>query len=55
MQKFSRYGNVVSVKVHYKYPDRMAFVNFTNCEDAKRAGQATTGLVWENLRVVIEP
>lgn len=45
----------MAVKIYYKNQERVAFVNFTNCEDARRARHAKTGLVWENIQVVLEP
>jgi hypothetical protein len=45
----------MSVKIYHKNQDRVAFVNFTNCEDARRARHAKTGLVWENMQVLLEP
>ncbi|CAF1190539.1 unnamed protein product [Rotaria sordida] len=53
-KKFSKYGTN-SVKIYYKNQERVAFVNFTNCEDARKARHAKTGLVWENIQVVLEP
>ncbi|CAF2987630.1 unnamed protein product [Rotaria sp. Silwood2] len=53
-KKFSKYGSN-SVKIYYKNQERVAFVNFTNCEDARKARHAKTGLVWENIQVVLEP
>ena len=53
-KKFSKYGTN-SVKIYHKNQERVAFVNFTNCEDAKKARHAKTGLVWENMRVTLEP
>jgi hypothetical protein len=53
-KKFSKYGTN-SVKIYHKNQERVAFVNFTNCEDAKKARHAKTGLVWENMQVVLEP
>lgn len=52
--KFSKYGQN-SVKIYYKNQDRVAFVNFTNADDARKARHAKTGLVWENMQVVLEP
>jgi len=53
-KKFSKYGTN-SVKIYYRNQERVAFVNFTNCEDARKARHAKTGLVWENIQVVLEP
>ncbi|UJR09104.1 hypothetical protein I4U23_013351 [Adineta vaga] len=53
-KKFTKYGQN-SVKIYYRNQERVAFVNFTNCEDARRARHAKTGLVWENIQVVLEP
>ncbi|CAF1355702.1 unnamed protein product [Rotaria magnacalcarata] len=53
-KKFSKYGTN-SVKIYYKNQERVAFVNFTNCEDARKARHAKTGLIWENIQVVLEP
>jgi len=53
-KKFSKYGNN-TVKIFYKNQERVAFVNFTNCDDAKKARHAKTGLVWDNIQVVLEP
>ena len=43
-KKFSKYGNN-SVKIYHRNQERVAFVNFTNCEDARKARHAKTGLV----------
>jgi len=43
------------VKIYYKNQERVAFVNFTNADDARKARHAKTGLVWENAQVVLEP
>ena len=53
-RKFSKYGTN-SVKIFYKNQERVAFVNFTSCDDAKRARHAKTGLLWENMQVALEP
>ena len=53
-RKFSKYGSN-AVKIYYKNQERVAFVNFTNCADAKKARHAKTGLVWENIQVALEP
>lgn len=53
-KKFSKYGQN-SVKIYYKNQERVAFVNFTNADDARKARHAKTGLVWENAQVVLEP
>ncbi len=53
-KKFSKYGTN-SVKIYYKNQERVAFVNFTNSEDARKARHAKTGLIWENIQVVLEP
>ena len=53
-KKFSKYGPN-SVKIFYKNQERVAFVNFTSSEDARKARHAKTGLVWENLQVFLEP
>jgi hypothetical protein len=53
-KKFSKYGSN-SVKIFYKNQERVAFVNFTNSEDARKARHAKTGLVWENIQVFLEP
>jgi hypothetical protein len=53
-KKFSKYGTN-SVKIYYKNQERVAFVNFTNCEDARKARHAKTGLIWENIQIVLEP
>ncbi len=53
-KKFSKYGTN-SVKIYYKNQERVAFVNFTNSEDARKARHAKTGLIWENIQIVLEP
>jgi RNA-binding protein 15 len=53
-KKFSKYGTN-SVKIYHRNQERVAFVNFTNCEDARKARHAKTGLVWENMQVLLEP
>ena len=53
-KKFSKYGTN-SVKIYHRNQERVAFVNFTNCEDARGARHAKTGLVWENMQVLLEP
>jgi hypothetical protein len=53
-KKFTKYGTN-SVKVYHRNQERVAFVNFTNCEDARKARHAKTGLVWENMQVLLEP
>ncbi|CAF1112933.1 unnamed protein product [Adineta steineri] len=53
-KKFSKYGTN-SVKIYYRNQERVAFVNFTNCEDARKARHAKSGLIWENIQVVLEP
>jgi hypothetical protein len=53
-KKFTKYGTH-SVKIFYKNQERVAFVNFTNCEDARKARHAKTGLIWENIQIVLEP
>ena len=53
-KKFTKYGTNL-VKIYYRNQERVAFVNFTNCEDARRARHAKTGLVWENMQVLLEP
>lgn len=53
-KKFTKYGTN-SVKIYYRNQERVAFVNFTSCEDARKARHAKTGLVWENIQVVLEP
>ncbi|CAF3025939.1 unnamed protein product [Rotaria sp. Silwood2] len=53
-KKFSKYGSN-SVKVYHRNQERVAFINFTNCEDARKARHAKTGLVWENMQVLLEP
>lgn len=53
-KKFSKYGTN-TVKIFYKNQERVAFVNFTSCEDAKKARHAKTGLVWENIQIALEP
>ncbi|CAF3628194.1 unnamed protein product [Rotaria socialis] len=53
-KKFSKYGSN-SVKIYHRKQERVAFINFTNCGDARKARHAKTGLVWENMRVLVEP
>ncbi len=53
-KKFSKYGTN-SIKIYRKSHDRVAFINFTNIDDARRAQQARTGLVWEGMQVYLEP
>ncbi|CAF3447001.1 unnamed protein product [Rotaria sp. Silwood1] len=53
-KKFSKYGSN-SIKIYHKHQERVAFVNFINCEDARKARHAKTGLVWENMQVLLEP
>jgi len=53
-KKFSKYGTN-SIKIYHRNQERVAFVNFTNCEDARKARHAKTGLVWENMQVLLEP
>lgn len=43
------------MKIYYKNDERVAFVNFANYEDARSARHAKTGLVWENMQIVLEP
>ena len=43
------------MKIYHRNQERVAFVNFTNCEDARRARHAKTGLVWEKMQVLLEP
>ncbi|CAF3848955.1 unnamed protein product, partial [Rotaria magnacalcarata] len=53
-KKFSKYGSN-SVKIYHRKQERVAFINFTNCDDARKARHAKTGLIWENMRVLVEP
>jgi hypothetical protein len=53
-KKFYKYGTN-SVKIHYENQERVAFVSFDNCEDAREARHAKTDLIWENIQVVLEP
>ncbi|CAF0777633.1 unnamed protein product [Didymodactylos carnosus] len=53
-KKFSNYGPN-TIKIYYKNHERVAFVNFTNCDDAKHARHAKSGLIWDNWQLIIEP
>ncbi|CAF0766698.1 unnamed protein product [Adineta steineri] len=53
-KKFSKYGTN-TVKIFYENQERVVFVNFMNCEDARDARHTKTGLIWENMQVVLEP
>ncbi|CAF0881545.1 unnamed protein product [Rotaria sordida] len=53
-KKFSKYGTN-SVKIYHRNQERVAFINFTNSEDARKAQHAKTGLVWNNMQVLLEP
>lgn len=53
-KKFSKYGSI-SVKLSSRGYDRVAFIHFTNHEDARKARHARSDLIWDNLPVILEP
>ncbi|UJR37082.1 hypothetical protein I4U23_029786 [Adineta vaga] len=53
-KKFSKYG-LHSVKIFRKSNERIAFINFTNGKDARRARQAETDLIWDGMEIFLEP
>ncbi|CAF0857761.1 unnamed protein product [Didymodactylos carnosus] len=53
-KKFSKYGPN-TIKIYYKNHERVAFVNFTNCSDAKHARHAKSDLIWDNWQLILEP
>ncbi|CAF0882464.1 unnamed protein product [Adineta steineri] len=53
-KKFAKYGSH-SVKIYRRSNERVAFVNFTNADDARRARQAKSDLTWEGTQVFLDP
>lgn len=52
--KFSQYGSN-RVEILERSRERIAIVTFESFEEARSACQATSGLVWANERVILEP
>lgn len=53
-KKFSKYGSI-SIKVYNRGYDRMAWIHFTNYENARKARHAKSDLIWDDMLAIVEP
>ena len=53
-KKFSKYGSH-TVKIFHKPNERVAFVNLTNANDARRARHSEAEHTWDGKEVFLEP